>query len=268
MKATRWVFLLLIVIVGLVLWRVYTLMPNKTAVIHNQAQVGNIITPAPITPPVQLPQPQGQNFAIEEIYYYLNIAHLQLSVLHDVNTAMHIMKWAQKRLIENGAPMTLQEALSADILDLETAATPHIMDITQKIAGIEAQINVLPLRRPQGQTTTATNTQTTGWRGALHNAWLELKSLIRIQPRNTSIDYVLFDATILRETVRVELQRASIAAVIGQTDLYKASIQQATIAFQQFFAPEQSVEEVIKLLQILVEYPVVVCVPKFDWASL
>jgi uncharacterized protein HemX len=275
MKSIRWWFPVVIIVMAIILWWVYTQMDKSTLpaapspqqvkleqLSEQQAQLALRVDELQ----TQLHQ-TNQVFTLSETSYYLNVADMQLSILKDVKTALAIMQWVQKRLIMSNAPVALQEALAADIMDLQATATPHIHYINQKIMDIQAQLPTLALRARQQISVPAEPVSTTSaWKLALHNAWGELKSLIRIQPRNTSIDYVLFDETILRETVNVELQRASIAAVIGQTELYQVSLQQAIIAFQQFFAQEQSVEQVIETLRSLTEQVIIPELPKANRA--
>lgn len=275
MKSIRWWFPVVIVVMAIILWRVYTQMDKSTLpaapspqqvkleqLSEQQAQLALLVDELQ----TQVHQ-TNQVFTSSETSYYLNVADMQLSILKDVKTALAMMQWVQKRLIMSNAPVALQEALAADIMELQATATPHIHYINQKIMEIQTQLPTLALRARQHMSVPAEPaSNTSAWQVALHNAWGELKSLIRIQPRNTSIDYVLFDETILRETVNVELQRASIAAVIGQTDLYQASLQQATIAFQQFFAQEQSVEQIIETLHSLTEQVIIPELPKANRA--
>jgi uroporphyrin-3 C-methyltransferase len=262
---------------GIILWRVYIDMPKTST-----AQL-----PLQNTPQItleQLSQQQtqllnrvdqlqtqvhqvSQVLTLPEIYYYLNIANVHLTLLNDVKTSLNIMRFVQTRLKNANAPAALQEALTADLSDLELIAQPQYAYVNQKITEIQNQVNTLPLRPRQNIMPTETATTQTGWRLILHNTWGELKSLIRIQPRNASIDYVLFDETILRETVRVELQRASIASVLGQTDLYQSSLLQAGIALEQFFDQDSAdVQQARATLDNLRQLDIVPRIPKADRA--
>lgn len=277
MKSIKWWFPILIVIMGIILWRVYIDMPKTST-----AQL-----PLQNTPQItleQLSQQQtqllnrvdqlqtqvhqvSQVLTLPEIYYYLNIANVHLTLLNDVKTSLNIMRFVQTRLKNANAPAALQEALTADLSDLELIAQPQYAYVNQKITEIQNQVNTLPLRPRQNIMPTETATTQTGWRLILHNTWGELKSLIRIQPRNASIDYVLFDETILRETVRVELQRASIASVLGQTDLYQSSLLQAGIALEQFFDQDSAdVQQARATLDNLRQLDIVPRIPKADRA--
>ncbi len=269
MKSIRWIFPVIILVMAFILWRVYLDMPKTTA--------PNVPGPTPeqiqleaLTQQINQLQKQLDNtthlFTLPEVDYYLNVANMHLFILKDVKTALQIMLWVENRLKVVNAPKALQDALAADIVDLKSAATPHIEYITQKIDETNKQLANLPLRSRQAITQPEQAT-VVGWQGALHDAWSELKSLIRIQPRNASMDYVLFDETILRETLRVELQRASIAAVLGQTDLYQSSLQQALLALKQYFeADNQTVQQAISTLENLKDQVVVPDLPRADRA--
>jgi uncharacterized protein HemX len=273
MKSIRWVFPLIILIMTFILWRVYLDMAKPSLPIVPDAiqQQLTELADQQVALKNQVQQLQNQinsttqGFNFSEIYYYLNTANMHLMILRDVKTALEMMRWVENRLKVINAPLSLQEALAADIEELKAAAVPHVDYVTQKINEADKQILTLPLRSRQEMTTP--EPQATGWKAALSHTWNELKSLIRIQPRNTSMDYVLFDETILRETVRVELQRASIAAVLGQTDLYQASLQQADLALKQFFAQDdQGVQQTLHIIQNLTDQRVVPDIPKSDRA--
>ncbi len=275
MKAIKWIFPIVIIIIGFILWRVYLQMP-QTQMPVSVAPSAEQIAIDQLTNRVDQLQAQLHHatevYTLPEIKYYLNIAHVQLFILYDVKTSLNIMRFVQTRLKTANAPSALQEALAADIADLESAPTPHLEYTNQKIMEVQQQIMTLPLRprqeiKPPVESTV--NTEST-WQKMLSNTWGELKSLIRIQPRNTSIDYVLFDETILRETVKVELQRTSIGAVLGQTDLYQASLQQAILALQQFFKQDDAnVQQALNTLEALTGQAVVADIPNasraFTW---
>lgn len=277
MKSIKWWFPILIVIMGIILWRIYLNMPKTTLM---QPQNTPTVTLEQLNQQqtqliTRVDQLQAQvhhatqAFTLPEIYYYLNIANVHLTILNDVKTSLNIMRFVQTRLENAKAPAVLQQALAADMADLELVAIPQYSYINQKIIEVQKQASILPLRPRQEITPTPVDTTQTGWRAVLHHTWGELKSLIRVQPRNASMDYVLFDETILRETVRVELQRSDIAAVLGQTDLYQASLQQATLALQQFFMHDDpAVQQAITTLENLSQQAVVPTIPKADRALL
>lgn len=274
MKFIRWFFPLMIIIVAAILLWVYMGMPKpifKHTATPNPIQIQmEKVSQQQTQLAARLDQMQmqiDQNmkiFTMPEAYYYLNIAQLHLSVFHDVNTALQLMQWVQQRFIITHAPMALQESLSADIGALQTVAVPDINQMIQTLKGVELQISTLPIRKKQenSQQTPNATTTSSSWQQSLLNTWNELKGLIRIQPRNTSMDYVLFDETILRETVQVELERASIAAIIGKTDLYQASLEQAILALQRFFAADDpNVLQAINNLQNLANQVLVPQIP-------
>jgi uncharacterized protein HemX len=207
---------------------------------------------------------------ILEIAYYINRANMYLVVLKDVNTSLRLMQWTQQQMMTH-APMGLQQALMADIAMLQTAKVPNLTQITQNLSQVAEQVLTLPLRQRLSQKMVENNGATSEktWRQALHHAWLEVKNLIRVQPRNTSMDYVLFDETILRETVRVELRRASIAATLGDVDLYQASLEQAILALQQFFENSDiNVQTATALLQHLTQQSIVPEIPEANHAQM
>jgi uncharacterized protein HemX len=273
MKKITWIFPIVIIVIGFILWRVYLQMPHPQTPQVVAAPSAEQLAIDQLTSRVDQLQAQLHHatevYTLPEIKYYLNLAHVQLSILYDVKTSLNIMRFVQTRLKTANAPSVLQEALAADIADLELAPTPHLEYINQKIMEVQQQVMTLPLRsrqeiKPPVESTV--NTEST-WRKMLSNTWGELKSLIRVQPRNTSVDYVLFDETILRETVKVELQRTSIGAVLGQTDLYQASLQQAILALEQFFKQDDpNVQQALNTLENLTGQAVVTDIPKADRA--
>lgn len=281
MKAIKWIFPIIIIIVGFILWRVYLQMPHPQ-IPQTQSQSAPQITLEQLAATQTQTQTQvnqlqaqlhhaTQAYTLPEIYYYLNIAHVQLFILYDVKTSLNIMRFVQTRLTTANAPKALQDALAADIAELESVAVPHLDYINQKITEVQQQILTLPLRprkEIKAEVEGSAAPQST-WQKILNNTWGELKSLIRVQPRHASIDYVLFDETILRETVKVELQRASIGAVLGKTELYQVSLQQAILALQQFFnSADENVQQTLSTLQSLTAQPVIPDIPKADRAFL
>lgn len=273
MKSIRWIFPIIIIVMAIILWKVYLNMPqNNTAAVQQTQQEFAQLHSAQKQLNQRIEELQMQisqanhTFGLPQAYYYLNMADMHLFVLKDVKTALYLMKWTQKQLKEINAPAPLQEAIAGDITELGSAAVPHVQYIVEQLTQIKAQVQTLPLQKPTVQTPKPAAQSSSQWKQALSKTWEELKSLIRIQPRNTSMDYVLFDETILRETVEVELEHASIAAVIGQTELYQASLQQAQLALQQFFAQDAVTQQVLAQLQGLAQQKVVPDVPHADRA--
>ncbi|HLF67690.1 MAG TPA: uroporphyrinogen-III C-methyltransferase [Gammaproteobacteria bacterium] len=211
----------------------------------------------------------AQAWVLSEVYYYLNVAHLRLFVFNDVKTALQLMQWAQHRLTAAHAPIGLQEALLSDIAELSTVQLPDVNAITQTLSYVQTQLPQLKAHQPfqtEEEVVPSVPQEAANWRDALKSAWHDLKNLIRVQPRGAHTDYALFDETILRQTVMVALQRASIAAVIGQNDLYQASLSQAIALLQQFFAPDLELQHLIETLQQLLQQPIVPHLPEANRA--
>ncbi len=212
----------------------------------------------------------AEAWVLSEVYYYLNVAHLRLFVFNDVKTALQLMQWAQQRLTNAHAPLGLQEALLSDIAELSTVQLPDLNALTQTLAFVQTQLPLLKAHQTtQSQEETAPSAVTptaSSWRDALKEAWHDMKNLIRVQKRQADMDYALFDETILRQTVAVALQRASIAAVMGQDDLYQASLNQAIALLQQFFAPDPELKHTIETLQHLLQQPIVPQLPEANRA--
>jgi uncharacterized protein HemX len=181
------------------------------------------------------------------------------------------LEWVATSLAQQ-APMGLQQALQADIAALKAVRMPDLSATNQILMHLEAQVSTLPLRQrlalPATQQAPVQGNDHT-WQQGLKNTWHELKNLIRVQPRNTSMDYVFFDETILRQTVKVELRRASIAATLGETDLYQASLAQAQIALEQFFdVSDPAVQEAIGMVNNLAQQPITIDVPPVEQTRL
>src|ERR1700677_650611 len=99
MKAIKWIFPIVIIIIGFILWRVYLQMPQTQA---PQAPSAEQLAIDQLTNRVDQLQAQLHHatevYTLSEIKYYLNIAHVQLSILYDVKTSLNIMRFVQTRL--------------------------------------------------------------------------------------------------------------------------------------------------------------------------
>lgn len=272
MKASKW-YLLVLAVGYIFLITAFAFLIKNNIIFHEKITNMHATQVQLLTQVAQL-QHQVNNIEQDpmiEIYAYLDKANMYLTVLYDVKTALQLQQWTQQHLSAH-VPQGLQDALMTDILALQAVNVPMINSITQTLAQISEQVQMLPVRgRMMSEPTKTENTAATAvtWHQALGHALGELKNLIRIQPRHASMDYVLFDETILKETVRVELQRASIAAVIGQNDLYQTSLQQAILALQQFFASDDAAVQAVQtqISQLLLQ-PIVPVIPPANQALL
>jgi uroporphyrin-III C-methyltransferase len=199
----------------------------------------------------RLAESQNQQIALEELYQELSrnrdewayteieqslfIATQQLALAGNVKGALIALQNAEARLMNRPQLNALRKAVNRDIERLK--AVPHVdtVAISNRLDNLIAQVDKMPLAmevRPQPEQPSGDNlTSTEGnwWRRFWHEAWAELRQLVRVRHVGETDVPLMAPAQsyFLRENLKLRLVGARLALLSRDWESYKADLRAA-----------------------------------------
>ena len=205
-------------------------------------------------------QPESnEDWALAEIEYLLIIATHRLALAQDVKTALSAMEAAELRLKDLGNPRLnpVREQLATDINQLRSVNAVDISGLAIHLAVLVDQSKEFPLRDiviADEQTQSSNPPEAVNGSG-----WREWPALIRQKieaflevKRSEDLNQPLLLADekyFLYQNLRLELENAKLAVLLGDTDNLQVSINTLTKWLNQYF--DTSDATIINVLETL-----------------
>ncbi|WP_022949361.1 uroporphyrinogen-III C-methyltransferase [Methylohalobius crimeensis] len=202
---------------------------------------------------------------IADAEYLLNVASQKLRLVGDVESALKAMQAADEllRLADDPALYRVREALAREIGALKKVQTPDVVGVSAQIMALEDRISALSLRLPH-MGKVAPKQEGDGEEGGLLEKWQEVLT-IRRRETDQSVEAILTPEEVeaIRHALILKLETARLAAVRGESELFRSSLEGAKRWVQEHFDPEtESVQEFMTDLEELKARPVAVKVPE------
>ncbi len=209
---------------------------------------------------------------IADAEYLLNVAGQKLSLVGDVESALKAMEVADELLRLSGDPalFKVREALAREIAALKTTQSPDVVGISAQILALEDRIESLPLHLPH-MGKVAPKPDAEGKGEASEGLLGEWKEVLTIRRRQTDrpVEAILTPEEVeaIRHALILKLETARLAAVRGQPDLYRSSLEAAGQWVKEHFDTQaQAVREFLAQLDAASKRPVAVQVPEIGLA--
>jgi len=177
-----------------------------------------------------------------QVQNYLEVAVVEASLLHDSRKAIKLLLAAEQTLkqVDNPNALSVRKSIQEDIQMLQKQSVANIDNIILGLNIITEEVPNLPHKIRLKQDSTADEAPSTTkktWKQRFENAWLELKSLIRIQKHDEPIKpyFSNNEVELINENLQLMLQQASFAAIRGNQVLFKTHIEVANKWLQSYF---------------------------------
>lgn len=182
---------------------------------------------------------------LEEVNYLLLIASHRLALARDVDTALAILQSIDNRLGEIADPalIPVREQLIADMNRLRAALRTDFTGLALVLSELSGRADELPLNPggagqqsalpPDPEPAVADNK----WRRLAGNLWQELKTLVVISrtENNTAALLAPQERYFLYQNLRLRLETARLALLIGDADQFEFSIKACTDWLDEYF---------------------------------
>jgi uroporphyrin-3 C-methyltransferase len=196
---------------------------------------------------------------LEEVEQLLLIANQQLQLASNVKAALIAMQEADARLQRLDRPQlsSLRKVLSTDMDLLKAAPYVDTVGVSIRLDNLAASVDVLPLamelRPPEPGASQSPQVPVIEniWLQFLHEAWEDIKRLVRIQHMDRP-DIALLSpsqAYFLRENLKLRLLSARHALLARDGTSFKADIDASTDWIGRYY--DNSSQSVVNMLETL-----------------
>jgi uroporphyrin-3 C-methyltransferase len=213
--------------------------------------------------------PSRDELALNEVEQVLLLASQQLAIANNVQAALAALQLADAKLSRVDRPqlVTLRRALARDIDRLKAVPYVDVAGMSLKLDQAIAAIDALPLARDERLPPAPPPlppADEPAWQRMLHDAWGEIRSLIRIEVADRPAAPLVppQQAYFLRENLRLRLLAARVALLSHDDQAFKADVTAASRWVKQYFDTRQkSVQSLAANLTQLAATPMPAEVP-------
>ncbi len=209
---------------------------------------------------------------IADAEYLLGVANQNLRLVGDVKSALAALQAADQLLRQSGDPAVykVRTALAKEIEALKAVQAPDIVGISAKLVSLQDKVESLPLALPHmgkvavSKQEAAGKAPKTGEDKGLLEEWKEVLT-IRRRKTGRPVEAILTPEEVeaIRHALILKLETARFAAVRGQQDLYKHSLESAKQWVKRHFDTKaQAVNDYLAQLDTLANAPVSLKLPE------
>lgn len=180
------------------------------------------------------------DWTLAEVQYLLQVASLRVQLERDVTTAVAALTSADQRLQVLADPgfTGVREAIARELAALQAVVLPDLPGIALTLDTLAGEVEKLPLKDAQvrdaaGESALPATEAQMGWwqrtQLVLRNIWDALRSLVVVRRNDAPIGPLLAPEQqfFLYENLRLQLATARLAALRGETDIYRSSLKTA-----------------------------------------
>jgi uroporphyrin-3 C-methyltransferase len=191
------------------------------------------------------------DWTLAEVQYLLQVASLRVQLERDVPTAVAALTGADQRLQALADPgfTGVREAIAHELAALQAVVLPDLPGIALTLDTLAGEVGKLPLKEVQVRAAAddsalvATEAQGDWWQRTqqvLGNIWDALRSLVVVRRNDAPIGPLLAPEQqfFLYENLRLQLATARLAALRGETDIYRSSLKTAAAWLDTHFEAE------------------------------
>ena len=207
--------------------------------------------------------PSRDDLALAEVEQILLIANQHIALGGNVPAALAALQLAEGKLGRLDRPQVapVRRAVARAVERLKAVPFTDVAAIAQKLDGVIAQVDALPLARDERLPPPPAETPATpvpAWRRHLDDAWQELRSLVRLEVSDRPMAPLIApeQAYFLRENLRLRLLSAR-ASILGRQEAsFKADVRAAQAWVRQHFdLRARSVQQVSDALGQMLAVP-------------
>lgn len=181
------------------------------------------------------------DWTLAEVQYLLQVASLRVQLERDVTTAIAALTSADQRLQALADPgfTGVREEIVRELAALQAVALPDLPGIALTLDTLAGEVEKLPLKDAQVRAAAAgesaavaAEAQGDWWQRiqqVLGTIWDALRSLVVVRRNDAPIGPLLAPEQqfFLYENLRLQLATARLAALRGETDIYRSSLKTA-----------------------------------------
>ncbi len=179
-----------------------------------------------------------KDWLLMESEYLIQLANYRLLFERDINTAIVALESADRRLRETGDPgiIGVRKVIAEAVQQLNQIPQADLAGLSLQLSAINKEIDKLPLQTPDPKSKAVQQQQTEpggqhveSWSELPAAVWRDLKGLVEIRDHQAPIQPMLApkERFFLIENVRLQLEQARLAMLVGQAEVYKERINTA-----------------------------------------
>ncbi len=197
--------------------------------------------------------------------YLLSVANQKLRLTGDVQAALRAMRAADELLRQSDDPAVfkVREALVKEIGALEKVQKPDVVGVSAQLLALEDQVGKLPLYLPHMGKVAGKKPAHPSDQDIIE----EWKQILTIRRRKTErpVEAILTPEEVeaIRHALILKLETARFAAVRGEPELYRSSLESAKQwVGKHFDTKTKPVKDFLAALDRLLQQPVAVALPE------
>ena len=212
---------------------------------------------------------QQQDWLLAEAEYLIKLAEYKITLEKDKRTAIGLLKTADQRLMEiaDNSLLDLRQILAQDIGNLQLVIAPDVGGISSQLNAVGKQVEALELKalefeevkpileeNPSGE-------EAFSWKKVYRDF---LDDFVTIKDHSEPVKPLMTPEQRgnLNANIQLALQKAQIALVRSEQQLYENSLEEALTWVETFFVTNNASEAVITNLKALAQQRVVIDLPK------
>lgn len=190
---------------------------------------------------------------LAEVEYLLSIANHRLTLARDKATAVSIFASADQRIRAIGDPrlLPIRQHIADELSALRALEEPDIAGIVLTLGSLIEQAAKLPLidtQRIAVATEDKSKEALASWRELPRVIWEDIKSLVQVRRHQQPTEPLLppLQAWYLTQNLQLKLEQARLAALQGDTALFRQHLGEAEHWIAEFFDKESTVVSAIR----------------------
>lgn len=202
----------------------------------------------------------NQDWLLQKAHYYLELAKIDEHWGNNKASTVALLSEADALIKEAPNPsrfFTTRQAIAKEISELNAQAELDVTGILSKLDAAQDLVSRLPLKQSINHLNAApelTTTTDSSWRSHLNKSFNELKKLVVIRRNDDTINPLISPVheTLLRDSLKIDLQKAQWAIIQNNPTIYHASLAQALdIVVLTFDVKAPDTEALVKQLNEL-----------------
>ena len=189
------------------------------------------------------------DWMLAEVQYLLQVANQRIQLGHDVLTARAALSSADRRLQTLADPgfNPVREQIAQELAALDAVVLPDLAGIALTLDTLAGQVKQLPLKDAPIQqqigaqhVTPPPESTAHDWTRLPRLIWQELRQLVVVRRNDQPIGPLLAPEQqfFLYENLRLQLNSARLAALQGETESYRASLENAQAWLSDYYDVE------------------------------
>ncbi len=212
---------------------------------------------------------QQQDWLLAEAEYLIKLAEYKITLEKDKNTAIGLLKTADQKVSEiaDNRLLDLRQTIAQDVGNLQLVVAPDIGGITASLSALSDQVTTLDLKALAYEEVEpvikelAEQDKSFTWNSIYQNF---LKDFVTIKDHSEPVKPLMTpeNRANLNANIQLALQKAQIALVRAEQQLFEQSLKQALNWVETFFVDNQASQTVVENLKQLMVQRVVIDMPK------